>query len=432
MPYYILSNESCVKNNEYKFGFSSKNKDELLKQYEKNKRVISNPFVLKWWENAGSLKNEKEIHKKLRNTYSITSTSGEWYKCLDLLYFMLFIDDQIKNKNMINENVNKVNKNTEYEKEINIHEDLIYEDIYKIKNLLINYYKDDDNMFKNMKDDEIYDELNNTYKSYTDIDKNIEQNLNILYLTYNLDFYDLSLRLLVILFENIVKIFGIDYKYISLKINNEVYISYKKDIDYLKTSDIYIFNKNNRQHILINYEIIELFDEEKIKFINEYEKKHNIKVTVNNSKYLIYSFLVKYIIKDIENIDFKKNIINNINNIIKEYISEMDNTFLKDIIKENNINIAVINDYKLPLHKINQDIELEIDSLYIPKQTFISSSIGYILENKEKLIKVYGKPYFINNLNVKNVNVKITLDDKIYECSIDDYIKNIKKLKKKS
>lgn len=47
MPYYIISSESCVKNNEYKFGYSSKSKHELLRQYEKNKRVIPNPFILK-------------------------------------------------------------------------------------------------------------------------------------------------------------------------------------------------------------------------------------------------------------------------------------------------------------------------------------------------------------------------------------------------
>lgn len=35
MPYYILSNYSYIKDNKYKFGYSSKSKDELLRQYEK-------------------------------------------------------------------------------------------------------------------------------------------------------------------------------------------------------------------------------------------------------------------------------------------------------------------------------------------------------------------------------------------------------------
>lgn len=47
MSFYILSSLSYIKNNEYKFGFSSKSEKELLYQYEKNKRLIPNPFILK-------------------------------------------------------------------------------------------------------------------------------------------------------------------------------------------------------------------------------------------------------------------------------------------------------------------------------------------------------------------------------------------------
>lgn len=60
MPFYILSSLSCIKNNEYKFGFSTKSKDELLNQYERNKRVIPNPFILKWWDVESSIKIEKK------------------------------------------------------------------------------------------------------------------------------------------------------------------------------------------------------------------------------------------------------------------------------------------------------------------------------------------------------------------------------------
>lgn len=60
MPFYIISNESYVKDNIYKFGYSSKSKEELLKQYSKNKRLIINPFILKWWNVEGSIKEEKK------------------------------------------------------------------------------------------------------------------------------------------------------------------------------------------------------------------------------------------------------------------------------------------------------------------------------------------------------------------------------------
>lgn len=76
MPFYVLSCLSCIKNNEYKFGFSTKTKEELLKQYEQNKRVIPKPFILKWWDIQGSLSIEKNIHKILCNTYNIEKITG--------------------------------------------------------------------------------------------------------------------------------------------------------------------------------------------------------------------------------------------------------------------------------------------------------------------------------------------------------------------
>lgn len=45
MPYYILSTVSCIKNNEYKIGYSSK-----------NKRLITNPFIVQWWDITGTVK----------------------------------------------------------------------------------------------------------------------------------------------------------------------------------------------------------------------------------------------------------------------------------------------------------------------------------------------------------------------------------------
>lgn len=104
MPYYILSTVSCIKNNEYKFGYSSKSKYELLNQYEKNKRLITNPFIVQWWNVKGSIKEEKIIHKILRKYNNIEHISSEWYKCDNLLYFIKIIDKEISNIKKNNEN----------------------------------------------------------------------------------------------------------------------------------------------------------------------------------------------------------------------------------------------------------------------------------------------------------------------------------------
>lgn len=36
------------------------NKYELLYQYEKNKRLITNPFIVQWWVTEDSIKEEKK------------------------------------------------------------------------------------------------------------------------------------------------------------------------------------------------------------------------------------------------------------------------------------------------------------------------------------------------------------------------------------
>lgn len=331
MPYYILSNESCLKNNEYKFGYSSKSRYELLKQYERNKRVIANPFILKWWNDEGSIKKEKQIHNNLCISSHIKRVSGEWYRCHDLLYFMSYIDEQIKEIN--NDDINK-NNNIRIKNKI-------------IKLLIISYYK---------------------------------------------------------------------CIYINMKNIKEI----QENIKYFKKNGIYIFNKNNKQIILINYSITKLLDEETIKLVNEYESNYNITFTVDNYKYFKYCFFVRYIINKIKNLKNKTNIINIINYTIKNYIVNMNLCYL-NYIKE--IKVIV---YNLPVLIKEDYIEIDLESLYIPKESLLPSSIEYIFNNKEKIININNikKPYFIKNLEVKCVTIKIEVDNKKIECNIDNYIKH--------
>lgn len=142
MPFYILSTESSVKNNEYKFGYSSKTKDELLFQYSKNKRTIVNPFILEWWNKSAKIKDEKKIHNILRNTNGIYNISGEWYRCNTLLYLLTRINIEIEkikpeNKNNICEIHIKENIFKENNKKISLILKETIIDIKKLENQLL-------------------------------------------------------------------------------------------------------------------------------------------------------------------------------------------------------------------------------------------------------------------------------------------------------
>lgn len=304
MPFYILSSLSCIKNNEYKFGFSTKSKDELLKQYERNKRVIPNPFILKWWNVKTTIKTEKNIHKILQNTYNIENVSGEWYKCYDLLYFMSLIDELIEN-------------------------------------------------------------------AKTEID--------------------------------------------VLKLSNKN--KYVKDI-------ICILEKDKNQKILINSEYI--FNAFNIK---ECKNLFNI----NNIEYLDYEVFIWHINNnnDIKNMAFRNFIIKNINDIIKNYILDIDIDNFKNIIK--NKNILNFNNYELDIYEGLEYIEVDLYYDYnIEKyaRKFINDKTDIILNHINKNVNL--DCYFIKNINFNNVNIVMhnNKKNKTLEISLDNYMTIINLLQK--
>ncbi len=132
MPFYVLSSNSYIKVNVYKFGYSSKSKNELLKQYEKNKRTIPNPFILQWWD-EGSLKNEKIIHNILRKMDIIENIDGEWYECDNLFLFLTLINDEIHNIKL-NETLEFIQDDINYI-DLDIFNYKIYNDYIIIKDL---------------------------------------------------------------------------------------------------------------------------------------------------------------------------------------------------------------------------------------------------------------------------------------------------------
>lgn len=377
MPIYVISSNSYIKVNVYKIGYSSKNINELLSQYEKSKRTIPNPFLIQWW-NEGSLKNEKYIHNILRNIYKIENIDGEWYKCDNLLYLLTIINNEIFNikkienneriknasniiiHNLNNEknktnilikckyilslfNIQKIKLDKKYIK--NVESDiLIINDIeYLTYNFLMLYITNNKIKYKK-------------YKSYIieDINKSIKNNIlnldkiyfnNLIKITNRINFINLDLPII-----NISKIIELDKLNVDLYFLNNlkkinIYSSFKKDFElsskeYIKINEKSIYNTivgylNNEYFILENIKIDEIKikvyyeDTNKILSISEYIKNINYKcLNDTNNKTIIKSSKVLYY-------SFKIVLLNNIDKNVK--INETYNLLDLD-----NINISTL------------------------------------------------------------------------------------------
>lgn len=169
MPLYVLSSISHIKDNVYKFGYSSKSKNDLLKQYIKNKRIIPNPFIIQWWC-SGSIKTEKNIHSILHNTCHTENIDGEWYRCDNLLYLLKIIDIEINKVLKVNKpKIKNIYYDDDEEKEIRILSNIIIDtrDNEKIK---IKQYEKINNIDIN---------VTSIMKKIEDLNINISKNINI-------------------------------------------------------------------------------------------------------------------------------------------------------------------------------------------------------------------------------------------------------------
>lgn len=333
MPFYIISNESYIKDNKYKFGYSSKSKDELLKQYEKNRRYIINPLIINWWDIEGSIKKEKEIHNILCNSKNIYRFNGEWYKCENLYYLM----------NIINEQINKSHDKDE-----------------KVVNLSISI-----------------DELCNSFNVFSLYD---EEQVPI-YTFYNL-------------------------------------------------------RKNNKDKIIVKYDITNLFNNKEKKLMDKYKKENkNFFILVNETLYLSYDFFIWFIKKEIENTRSKEIIIK-LNKIIKEYIFNIDVSYFNNLIYEikklKKTNFISFSNNSFPVCEEHGFVEIEMPSLKSSKDEILLSTKEYINKNKHLLHDfIYGfkdVAYFIRDFNIYNIEIKIYIGRKQIELTLDDYLKYNKKI----
>lgn len=396
MSFYILSSLSYINNNEYKFGFSSKSKNELLYQYKKNKRLIPNPFIIKWWDNKGNISIEKKIHNILKNTNNIEHVSGEWYKCEDLLFIMKTIDELIKKLNNNDDEVDfhiKI-KNVVENESTNINKSdtkNIIKIIKKDNKLLLNYeytinlldIKEYKNMFnnitfiiKNIKYLEyeffIWYINNNRIKNET-FKKSIE-NINYILKQYILDFDIISTMFIV---KNTI---GLNFTEINLKIF--------KNVEYIET-----------ENCLKNHDINNYIDLSK-NFINNNKKLLFVSINKNISYNNINSlYFIKEIVFEKVMITFKYNE-KNIELTLNEY-----NDFIKKIRKRN----------------------INSDNIEFKNKIYFNYSIVILNDN----IKSDYLENTYNLLDLDNNSLyELILDENIYE-EFDIYINNkVKKIKK--
>lgn len=411
MPFYVLSSISYLKDNVYKFGYSSKTKEDLLKQYECSKRTIIDPFILEWWNINSSINKEKIIHNILCNNYKniIKNIKGEWYRCNSLFCFLKTIDMEI----------NKLENKLQNE---------------------VDYKKDDNEESKNK---DIICEIrnNNIYKYYR---KELQILIKYEYILKLFNIKELKINMKykkefykIVFIENDSEYIRFDFlmKYID---NNEIkYLKFKNEIikkvnyhikDYILNINILnlkiiinitnLISIKNVLPIIIVSNFVEL-EEIKIKesypYINEgYQEKYKDRFDsssldyINNNKNLIYIQNIKSLNK-----------LNNSYIIVKKL--EIDRINVKITFKDNKEIELSVDEYK---KYVKKNIDYKHGRLYGQK-----SIIDIYNENIIKTTKILHYSFkiaILNNINDTNFSEEYYLldleNDNLAELIINDDI----------
>lgn len=187
---------------------------------------------------------------------------------------------------------------------------------------------------------------------------------------------------------------------------------------------------------MIKYDIVFLFDNEKRNIINKYKNEmDHVLIIINESEYLSYDFVLWFINEKIENNNYRENIINKLNNIIKISILNMDDSYLNKLNSEikilQNKNTISFNN-KFPIYKIKSLNEIKIHSSYFSKNKIIIYIKEYIKNNKHLLFTLNNElcntAYFVKNFNIYDLNIKIYIKEKQIELSLENYLRNYKKI----
>jgi hypothetical protein len=107
--------------------------------------------------------------------------------------------------------------------------DTCYDDIPD-ENEIVRQEKENEEKFKDMSTDDIYNVLEDNYGRYfiDEVNDGIINKLNEVYFAYNIGYKKQSIGFLMNCLEYIVSEFGLDYDCISLKIKDNTYISHNK------------------------------------------------------------------------------------------------------------------------------------------------------------------------------------------------------------
>jgi hypothetical protein len=323
--------------------------------------------------------------------------------------------------NVLDQKINEKekNENKTFSQNNILQVDTSYDEIDTIEDKLIKIKKE------NMDEQDVYTELHNKYDfTYWDR-KEIGDKLGNINIAYKLGYNELVRNTTMNIFEKIANDFDINYDYISLKENNNIYVLHNKEKEVenvnILDNDKNIFpklnkldeNKNNKYYIKKKYNID--IDDIKVNFISfrtnwiKYKKKSiNYKNKLKKEQIFCVEFKnnITNILKDIKELEKGYDEIlemEKMDQLKKLYIKLSQNIEKKQNINDNNNIYNLFN--KLDNQKVDKlyilaDIGKELKEQNIEDEnkfldTFKNKELYYIydLKNKNKISR------FINMCN---------------------------------
>lgn len=200
-----------------------------------------------------------------------------------------------------------------------------YENPEYIEDILTKYLRNNKEECKNMNDDTIYENYIYGTHLYQEIDKDEYENiLNLIYYSITNGLKQEGINVLLSLFKKIIENIGIDYNYISLNINDNIYVSSNEDkfVESKLNESLDINRDNENKKVKVEIEDTNINDNVKIIPENtEFKETVNL-VKVDNKEIILEKSgqnKNKIDIKDEININVKNNLKNNvdINNLNK-------------------------------------------------------------------------------------------------------------------
>lgn len=289
----------------------------------------------------------------------------------------------------IEENINpKDNKN--FDNKYNITEVYSnYDDIEQIEHNIKEDIINKDNILKNLDENELYNEMHNRYShdNFGEEEKNI---LNSIYNTYQISENDeICINSYLSFSKNILDTIGIDYDYISIKNNNDVYVLYNNDKKYI--------------HISENIKFIDKINPQNQKCLNILEKSIEFIGNKNN----LNKYKIDYIILKKDFLSYKIN---------KKKLKKEIKIILDEFNDAKNKNDEIINKINVLDKELDELIQIE-KILPIYNKLKENNSLDLIDEGANDLQKLFKK---LNNDKINEYNTMKSIGEKIIKDNLDN------------